>query len=328
MCIRDRFQPVDGLAWSFQEGRRFARPYELVVGAEAARKTDLKMGDKVALTHGFGNSRETDHVHDSHLFEVVGILAPTESSHDRAIYTDLTGSWVLHAEDRHAHAGDGGHDHEHAHDDGHAHDHGHDHAHPQLEVEDLLPEDKLITGILLSTPSRPGGAVSPILPQAFDMLRKDTSITVASPSNQVDRLFAIVGNVDRLLLAMAWVVLISSGIGILLALWNSMEQRRRQIAILRVLGCSRERLFSLVITESILIGMFGAIMGIAVCWGGTLLIADQLRTRLGIVIDPTLDARTILLVIAATMALAAVAGLAPAMRAYRTSVAENLRPMA
>ncbi len=117
------FQPVDGVAWSFEEGRRFARPYELVVGAEAARKSDLKMGDKVALTHGFGNSRETDHVHDSHLFEVVGILAPTESSHDRAIYTDLTGSWVLHAEDRHAHAGDGGHDHGHAHDDGHDHEH-------------------------------------------------------------------------------------------------------------------------------------------------------------------------------------------------------------
>ena len=186
----------------------------------------------------------------------------------------------------------------------------------------------MITGILLSTPSRRGGAVSAILPQAFDMLRKDTSITVASPSNQVDRLFAIVGNVDRLLLAMAWVVLISSGIAILLALWNSMEQRRRQIAILRVLGCSRERLFGLVITESILIGMFGAIMGIVVCWSGTLVIADQLRTRLGIVIDPTMDARTILLVIAATMALAAIAGLAPAMRAYRTSVAENLRPMA
>ena len=368
------FQPVDGVPWTFEDGRRFARPYELVVGSDAARKSGLKMGDKVPLTHGFGHSRENAHVHDTHLFEVVGILAPTESSHDRAIYTDLTGSWVLHAEDRHAHHSHGGddghdhgehdHDHDHAHDDGHdhdhahdddhdhdhahgdghdhahdhghdhgdghdhAHDHGHDHAHPKLEVEDLLPEDKLITGILLSTPSRRGGAVSAILPQAFDMLRKDTSITVASPSNQVDRLFAIVGNVDRLLLAMAWVVLISSGIGILLALWNSMEQRRRQIAILRVLGCSRERLFSLVITESILIGMFGAIMGIVVCWAGTLAIADQLRARLGIVIDPTMDARTILLVIAATMALAAVAGLAPAMRAYRTSVAENLRPMA
>ena len=186
----------------------------------------------------------------------------------------------------------------------------------------------MITGILLSTPSRGGGSVSAILPQAFDMLRRDTSITVASPSNQVARLFEIVGNVDRLLLAMAWVVLASSGVGILLALWNSMEQRRRQIAILRVLGCSRIRLFSLVITESVLIGMIGALIGIAVCWGGTLVIAGQLQTRLGIVIDPGLDPRTILLVIAATVALAAVAGVAPAIRASRTSVAENLRPLA
>jgi ABC-type antimicrobial peptide transport system permease subunit len=84
----------------------------------------------------------------------------------------------------------------------------------------------------------------------------------------------------------------------------------------------------LVVTESVLIGMFGAIIGIAVCWGGTLAIADQLRARLGIVIDPALDARTILLVVAATMALSAIAGLAPALRAYRTSVADNLRPLA
>jgi len=186
----------------------------------------------------------------------------------------------------------------------------------------------MITGILLSTPSRSGGSVSAILPQAFDMLRKDTSITVASPSNQVERLFKIVGNVDRLLLAMAWIVLASSGIGILLALWNSMEQRRRQIAILRVLGCSRKRLFNLVITESILIGMIGAILGIAVCWGGTIAIAGQLRARLGIIIDPAMDLRTILIVIAATMLLAAIAGVAPAVRAYRTSVAGNLRPLA
>jgi putative ABC transport system permease protein len=83
-----------------------------------------------------------------------------------------------------------------------------------------------------------------------------------------------------------------------------------------------------VITESVLIGMIGAVLGIVVCWAGTLAIADQLRARLGIVIDPGLDAKTILLVVAATMVLAAIAGLAPAVRAYRTSVAKNLRPLA
>ncbi|MCH2146001.1 MAG: ABC transporter permease, partial [Phycisphaerales bacterium] len=124
------FQPIPGQPWAFGEGRRFAKPYELVVGSEAARITGLKMGDRVPLTHGFGGSREGGHVHAAHLFEVVGMLEPTGASHDRAIFTDLAGSWVLHAEDRleREHHGD---DHGHAHDDhGHAHDeHDHDHAH-------------------------------------------------------------------------------------------------------------------------------------------------------------------------------------------------------
>ena len=194
-------------------------------------------------------------------------------------------------------------------------------------MEDLTEEDKLITGILLAVPSRGGRSTSAVLPQAFDMLRRDTSITVASPSNQIDRLFAIVGNVDRLFVAMALAVLLSSGVAILLALWNSMEQRRRQIAILRVLGCSQGRIFSLVITESVLIGIGGALAGIGACWIGTRIAATQLQERLGLVIDPDLAPATILVVVAGTLLLAGLAGLAPAIRAYRTPVSRNLRPI-
>lgn len=313
------FEPVDGQPWQLAEGRRFEETYELVVGAEAARNTGLAMGDRVPLTHGFGSSREGAHVHDAHLFEVVGILEPTGSSHDRAIFTDLTGSWILHAEDRLEREG--------ATEDDHDHDDHHGHIH--VEPEDLTDEDRLITGILLHVPTRAGSSsVSAVLPQAFDLLRRDTSITVASPSNQIDRLFSIVGNVDRLFVAMAIAVLVSSGIGILLALWNSMEQRRRQIAILRVLGCSRGRIFGLVITESVLIGLVGALLGILVCWIGTFLAASELREQLGIVIAPALDPRTLLIVIAGTLVLAGAAGIAPAIRAYRTPVARNLRPLA
>ncbi|MEE2680755.1 MAG: FtsX-like permease family protein [Planctomycetota bacterium] len=320
------FQPVEGVSWSFQEGRRFARPYELVVGSEAALKTGLKMGDAIPLTHGYGSSREEGHVHDNHLFEVVGILEPTNSPHDRALFTDLAGSWVLHAEDRMAH-GDHDHGHDHGHDHDHDHDHDHHHHHHHLEVSDLTPEDKLITGIYLSVPSRGGSAVSAILPQAFDQLRRDTSITVASPSNQVDRLFSIVGSVDRLFVAMGVVILISSGIGILLALWNSMEQRRRQIAIMRVLGCPKSRVFSLVVTESAVIGLVGALGGILVCWIGMMVTAEQLRIQLGIVINPALELMPVLVTILATVGLAALAGIAPAMRGYRTAVSRNLRPL-
>jgi putative ABC transport system permease protein len=325
------FQPIAGQPWAFTEGRRFARPYELVVGAEAARTTGLVIGDRVPLTHGFSGSREGGHVHDAHLFEVVGILEPTGASHDRALFTDLTGSWVLHAEDRlERENASGGSDTSPAGEEHHDHDHDHDHGHGHIhvEVEDLTDADRLITGILLAVPSRSGrSGPSAVLPQAFDMLRRDTSITVASPANQIERLFAIVGNVDQLFVAMAIAVLLSSGIGILLALWNSMEQRRRQIAILRVLGCSQGRIFSLVITESVLIGIGGALIGVLACWLGTLLAARELRERLGLVIEPELDPATILVVIAGTLVLAAAAGLGPAIRAYRTPVARNLRPI-
>ena len=322
------FQPVEGEPWTFAQGRRFARPYELVLGADAAKQTGLQLGDSIVITHGFGASREGGHVHDNHQFEVVGILDSTQSPHDRALFTDLSGSWVLHAEDRVERESGGHHHHDHDHDHDHGHDHHHHHDHPHLGVADLTPEDKLITGILLSVPSRSGSSVSAMLPQAFDQLRRDTSITAASPSNQVERLFAIVGNVDRLFLAMGVVILLSSGISILLALWNSMEQRRRQIAIMRVLGCPRSRIFGLVLTESALIGAVGAVGGILVCWLGTLVVADQLQSQLGLVITPQLDPRTLLVVILATIGLSALAGLAPAIRGYRTPVSRSLRPIA
>ena len=144
----------------------------------------------------------------------------------------------------------------------------------------------------------------------------------------MDRLFSIVGSIDRLFVAMGIVILISSGIGILLALWNSMEQRRRQIAIMRVLGCPKSRIFSLVVTESAVIGLVGALGGILVCWVGMLITAEQIRVQLGIVIDPGLELMPVLVTILATVGLAALAGIAPAIRGYQTPVSRNLRPLA
>jgi putative ABC transport system permease protein len=159
------------------------------------------------------------------------------------------------------------------------------------------------------------------------MLRRDSSIMVSQPKQEIDKLFGIVGNINQILVAMAGVVMVSSGIAIMLALYNSMEQRRRQIAVLRVLGCSQVRIFGLVLTESALLGMLGAVVGIAVAVVGGWLVAIAMRQRLGLVVDPSLSAPWVLSVVAATVALAAIAGVVPAAMAYRTSVAKNLRPL-
>lgn len=333
----DTFEPAPGEPWRFAEGRNFESAFEIVLGSRVARDTGLGLGDRLHLTHGSGRSREStsapidetdlatidhdaddhenpddhihcdhgDHVHDEVTFEVVGILAPSGTHHDRIVVADLEGGWLVHAFDRRAAEG-----------------------RPEpTGVEDLEEADRLVTGLLLRTPTRAGRGSAAVVQQAFDRLRRDPSITVASPSTQVDALFGIVADLDAVFLALGAGILISGAASVMLALWNSMELRRRQIAVLRVLGCSRPRILMLVLTESAAIGLIGAIAGVLVAVGGGDLAAELLARRTGVVIDPLLDGRAAVLVTAATVVLAGLAGLAPAIRAYRTPVAEHLRPL-
>lgn len=339
----EKFQPVAGVPWSFREGRALTRvpsgeAFEVVVGSAAAINGRLALGDRIHLTHGSGSSREDHgHVHDEYGFEVVGILEPTGTAHDRALFVDLESSWILHAHDRRERDGslhdapadeeDHAHD-DHAHDD-HDHDHEHDHAHdhPITTAEHLTDDDRLVTGLLLRLPSRAGSETPAALQQVHDMLRRDTTIMVAQPAEEIRKLMNIVGNIDGLFLTMALAVLVSSAISIMLALYDGMAARRRQIAVLRVLGFSRGRIAGLVLTESALIGAIGAGIGIAISMFGLRLAASFVEAQYGVVIATGLDLRATILVAGAAIALAALAGCVPALAAYRTPVWRSLRPL-
>jgi putative ABC transport system permease protein len=240
----------------------------VVVGARAARETGLRVGDDIVLTHGSG---EGAHVHTEFVYEVVGVLGPTGGPHDRALYTDLDSTWILHAHDRRLIEHEAG---------------------PRNEPMSITTEEDL-----------------------------------AQPADEVRKLFAIVSNVDQILIGMAAVVMVSSAIGILLAMYNSMAARRRQIAVLRVLGCSRGRMFGLVLTESTMLGLLGAAAGVVLSVIGAAVVAGVLKARLGLVIDPTIGLRPAIIVAGSAVVLAALAGAVPAAMAYRTSVARSLRPM-
>jgi putative ABC transport system permease protein len=246
------------------------------------------------------------HVHDEFAFEVVGILERTGGPHDRALFVDLTSSWILHAHDRRERE---------------------DPSVAHTDASHLTDADRLITGIYLRVASREGRMMAGGLPEVFDALRRDTTITVAQPDRQVATLFTIVSNVDRIVIGMAAVVMVASGIAIMLALYSSMEQRRRQIAVLRVLGLSRGRIFGLVLTESAVIGMIGAVVGAVLAIGGGRIVASAMKARLGLVIEPTVFSEWTLVVILVTVAMAALAGLVPALLAYRVPVARHLAPL-
>ncbi|RLT01159.1 MAG: ABC transporter permease [Planctomycetota bacterium] len=306
-----KFEPVVGEPWAPASGKFFDGNMQVVLGAACARETGLRMGAKLVLTHGSGASREGGegeehgHVHREYEFEVVGILKPTGSPHDRALFVSLESSWILHAHDRREREGLEG----------------------KVTTADLLEDDRKVTGMLLRLPTRSGSNVSSALQQVFDTLRRDTSITVAQPADQIDKLFNIVANVDGIFIALAIVTLFSSAVAILLSMVNSMAQRRRQIAVLRVLGASQSRVFGIVLTEAAVIGLLGSVAGILVSVIALTIATAWLRESLGLIIAPDFDPRASVIVAAGAVALSALAGLVPAVMAYRTSVSTQLRPL-
>ncbi|MEM1186102.1 MAG: ABC transporter permease [Planctomycetota bacterium] len=306
------FEPSPGEPWQIAEGRFFETSFELVVGADAAKALGLTVGQRLSVTHGApgpgGKLPEGAHVHDEFVYQIVGILKPTGSAHDRSLFSDLDSSWTLHAHDRRL-VSEG----------------------PNIALTtpaDLTDADRLITGIYCRLITRPGRDVTAVLQQVFEQLRADPTITVAQPSDEVRKLFAIVSNLDQIIIGIAFVVLAASGVSIMLALYNTMEQRRRQIAVLRVLGATRGKIFGLVMTESALIGIFGFVVGLVGSLIGATVVADLMYQRLGIVVDPSIDPKIAFGVALGTVALATIAGLVPAIVAYRVSVVRNLRPAA
>lgn len=295
-----KFQPAPNEGFEVAEGRLFEAPFEVVIGAEVAQRTNHVLGDTINLYHGTPRQPGT-HVHLEFDYEIVGILDFTGSPHDRALFTDLESSWILHAHDRRmAELGDDA----------------------VTTVDDLIEADRQITGVYASL-----GPRTAALTQILSALRRDPDWTVAQPADTVRGLFQIVSSVDQILVAMAAAVLVSSGVSIMLALYNSMEQRRRQVAVLRVLGASRWRVFNLVLTESAVIGLLGGALGVVLGIVFGTVVSGVLEARLGLVVRPSLPLDGYLGMVLATIALAMAAGVAPAVLAYRTAVVRHLRPI-
>lgn len=301
-----KLKPNPGEPWVFAQGRAFDADFQVVLGAQAARATGVKLGQKIVLSHGAGEA--TGHAHDEFKYEVVGILAPTGGPHDRALFTSVQSTWIIHAQDRREREAEG--------------------KHVQTSAVDLTDEDRKITGVYVRLATRGDSDTPAVLPKVFDSLRKDSSIVVASPSDEARKLLVIVGNIDIVFRAMAGVVLVSSAISIMIALYNSMEQRRRQIAVLRVLGCSRPRIFGLVLTESAVLGVMGAVAGFAISLLGVQAVVLMMKAKFGLVVHPSLTPDVAIVVAGAAVGLAALAGLVPAVMAYGTPVAKNLKPLA
>jgi len=316
--------------FALAEGRAFhPRKFEAVVGAEAARRAGLNIGSTFHATHG--NDETYGAAHDEE-WRVVGILERTGTAFDRSIFVPLVSFWAIadHAEgleaiDKAREKHGVGHDHGHdpkAKDDKDEHDHAHGHAYHMHgdEIHLDLSEDLWeVSAILVK--SRSASALNDL---RFT-LRNHPLAAGVSPASVMQQFFDnTLGGMVRLLVAISTLVTLVAGIGILVSIYNSVVARNREIAILRALGATRGKIVSIICAEAFLVGLVGTALGLV---GGHLLAAaasNYLQHWVGAGLTWYRIGPDELLYAAAVLGLATLAGLVPALRAYRTDVASNL----
>jgi len=132
---------------------------------------------------------------------------------------------------------------------------------------------------------------------------------------------------DQVLALVAFLVALVAAGSVLASLYNSMNERRRPIALLRALGAHRRTLFGIVVMEATVISALG--MGIAYGIYAAIMVATSaiVRAQTGVHLDPWMWHPVMIWAPAGMILLGALAGLVPAIKAYRTDVAENLQPL-
>ena len=158
--------------------------------------------------------------------------------------------------------------------------------------------------------------------------KQGNRLTFAWPIGQVMAdLFDKLGWFDRVLALVCYLVAIVAAASILASIYNSINERRREIAILRALGARRITVIAAILLEAASISTLGAIAGFAIYAVILTIVAEVIRTQTGIVLDPLKFEPVLLWAPAVLVALGTLAGTVPAYKAYRTEVAEHLAPI-
>lgn len=279
-------------------GRVFAPAYrEAVVGATAARELGLAVNDTINPTHGIRDS-PISKTHDE-AYSVVGILEPSNSPSDRVIWIPLEGIYHMTG-----HVGRNA--------EGHEVEATHEHGVPD-EFREISAVMLVLSG------GRAGFSLS------NEINRQEKTATLVWPIAQtMAELTRKLGWVNRVLELVAYLVVAVAGGSLLASLYNTMNERRREFAILRALGARKRTVFGVIVLEATVIAGLGALVGYLVYFGILWVAATVVRDRTGVVLDLTLVHASLKWTPLAMIAVGAASGLLPAVKAYSTDVAANL----
>ena len=223
---------------TFQQGKEFNELFDVVIGADVAKKLDYKIGDQIILAHGISDVAFSRH--DNLPFKIVGILAPTGTPVDKTVHVSLEAIEAIHVGwESGANL-------------------GHTPDAETLKTYDFQPQQ--ITAMMLGLNSKI---------QTFALQReinnyRQEPLSAIMPGIALHELWGMMSVAEQALLIVSGFVVVAGLLGMLSSLLTSLQERRREMAILRAMGARPRHVFGLLISEASALTFLGITLGVAV----------------------------------------------------------------
>jgi putative ABC transport system permease protein len=274
---------VDHYRMRLATGQMWQAPMQAVVGAQVALESGLAVGARFAGSHGLGGK---GHAHGDTLYQLAGVLAPCACVMDRLILTATESVWQVHEKATAVDASD----------------------------QKALEAEREVT-LALITYKTPLAAVT--LPR---FVNTTTSMQAAAPAIEITRLLRMVGVGTEVLRGFGAVLLLTAALSVFIALWNAVRERRADLAMLRMLGASPQKVAGLVLCEALLLALLATALGLLAGHGLAELVGYWLQTERSVAITGWVWLPVEWWVPLMGVAVAALAALLPALHAYRLDV--------
>lgn len=283
-----------------KEGDWFGENMTAVVGATVAKNLGLKIGDTIVSAHGLS---EGGAGHDESPFVVSGIMEPAGTALDQLILVSVPSIWQVHA----SHAEE---------------DHDHEEVEETVRLERLnltvtkeQLENEDITTMIVKYRS-PMAAVQ--LPR---IVNGTSNLQAASPPYETARLFNIIGVGVDVVNLLGVVIVILSATSVFIALFNSLKERKYELAIMRSMGASQLKIFGLIMAEGLVLTIIGSVVGFGISHFGFMLLANSMEQ---IQTSGLFFVQEEYYVMVVSLGVGIFASIIPAILAYRSDISETL----
>jgi len=283
---------LDHFGATVAQGRLFQQDLDVVVGPRVAQVAGLKLGDTFSGSHGLDAEGE---VHADTKYKVVGILNQTNTVTDQLILTPVSSVWAIHEH------------HDDEHHEGEAHEAEEEHEEAPREITSMLIKFRNPLGMMLARG-----------------INSNSKLQAALPNIEINRLFSLLGVGVETLRGLAIVIMLISGISVFVSLYNSLKERRYEMALMLSMGATRMQLFGMLLLEGLVLALLGFVLGVVLSRVGLWLFSSSVSSEYhyNLAAFGILPEEWLLLGVAILIGLLAAA--LPALGVYRMNISRTL----